>query len=123
MTERRFGKYSISAYASLALGICCALFLLAFIVLSEEGQRRIAFEFGLYEPVHPLYGEALHAAMGWQIRNVLGLALVFLGSAAALALGIVAWRGRPQAKVVVTAIVCLSLLDLVTATVLVWAIS
>lgn len=123
MSERPFAKHSKSVKASLAIGTCCAIFLLMFVVLSSEGRRRIAIEIGVNEPVPQRYGEARHAAMAWQIRNVLGLSLVFLGSAVALALGIVASRDSPQARVIATAGICLSLLDLTAVALLVWGIS
>ena len=87
----------ISAKISLAVATCCALFLFMFVVLSSEGRQRIAVDIGVREPVTVQYGEQFQEAVRWQIGIVLGLLLVFLGSAVALALGIVAWRGRPRA--------------------------
>ncbi len=94
-----------------------------FIVRSSEGRRRIAVEFGVSDSVMPRYGEVLHAAAKWQIRTMLGLAFIFLGSTLALALGIVAWHGRPQVKTIAAATICLSLLDLMVAVFLAWGIS
>ena len=119
----RLGKDTTAAHLALAIGICCATCLLMLIVLSSEVRRRIAIEFSMIEPEPSQYGAALHAAVAWQIRIVLLLGLIFLGSAAALALGIVARRAHTQTKVVATAGIYLSLLDLVGAIVLFWVIS
>ena len=94
-----------------------------FVVLSSEGRQRIAIEIGVREPVTVQYGEQFQEAVRWQIGIVLGLLLVFLGSAVALALGIVAWRGRPRARMLATTGICLSLLDPTVAALLIWGIS
>jgi len=112
-----------SAKISLAVATCCTLFLFMFVVLSSEGRQRIAVEIGVREPVTVQYGEQFQEAVRWQIGIVLGLLLVFLGSAVALALGLVAWRGRPLARMLATTGICLSLLDLTVAALLIWSIS